>query len=103
MTVFLTKDPQPGSSGTKEPGPPTNSSFVAASYNPRDYQPAHPDDRDGKPAKKGGKGTAKAKGKGKDGTHRCGNCDAPDAKSKCMRCCVEHYCGKECQAVRAGG
>jgi len=26
MTVFLTKDPQPGSSGTKEPGPPTNSS-----------------------------------------------------------------------------
>ena len=87
-----------------EPGPPANSSSAPASYNPRDYQPAHPDDRDGggdgKPAKKGGK----AKGKGKDdGTFRCGNCDAPDAKRKCMRCCVERYCGKECQAVRAGG
>ena len=82
-----------------EPGPPSNSS-APASYDPRDYQPAHPDDRDGgdgKPTKKGGKG----KTKGKGGTHRCGNCDAPDAKSKCNGCGVEHYCGKECQAVRA--
>ena len=87
-----------------EPGPPANSSSTAATYDPRDYQPPHPDDRvgggDGKAARKGGKG----KGKGKDdGTFRCGNCDAPDAKRKCMRCCVERYCGKECQAVRAGG
>ena len=99
-----------------EPGPSSNSSnsssstnATAASYDPREYQPAHPDDRDGNPTKPG-KGKAKAKGKGgadgkakNDGTHRCGNCDAPNAKRKCMRCCVERYCGKECQAVRAGG
>ena len=94
-----------------EPGPPPNSSSstTAASYDPRGYQPPHADDRDGgagKRTKKGGKakGTSKAKGKGNDdGAYRCGNCDAPDAKRKCMRCCVERYCGKECQAVRAGG
>ena len=100
-----------------EPGPPSPSpSFAAAaaSYDPREYQPAHPDDRggDGKPAKKGGgaKGKAKGKdgadGKGKgegnddNGTHRCGNCDAPDAKSKCKGCGVEYYCNRECQTVR---
>ena len=95
-----------------EPGPSSNSSnssssaaTAAASYDPREYQPAHPDDRDGNPTKAGkglGKGKGGADGKGKDdGTHRCGNCDAPNAKRKCMRCCVERYCGKECQAVRA--
>ena len=90
-----------------EPGPPSNasSSTAAASYDPREYQPAHPDDRDGNPTKPGkdkGKGKGGADGKGKDdGTHRCGNCNAPNAKRKCMRCCVERYCGKECQAVRA--
>jgi hypothetical protein len=54
-------------------------------------------------------GGAKAKGKSKGGakakdddTHRCGNCDAPDAKSKCMRCCVEYYCSRECQKVSEG-
>ena len=88
-----------------EPDPPSNSS-APASYDPRDYQPPHPDDRaggDGKPTQKGGKGpgSAKGKGKGKDGTHRCGNCDAPDAKRKCMGCGVERYCGEECQKVRA--
>ena len=80
---------------------------------PREYQPPHPDDRgaDGKPTKKGGgaKGKAKAKatdsaeGKGKaaeDGdAHRCGNCDAPDAKSKCKGCGVVYYCNRECQKV----
>ena len=97
-----------------EPGPPseTSSSSAAAttppSYDPRVYQPPHPDDRDGadgKPTKKGAKGKAKAKGEGKakgdDGTHRCGNCDAPDAKRKCNGCGVERYCGEECQKVRA--
>ena len=70
---------------------------------------------DGKPTKKGGgaKGKAKAKGEGEEGascegnrnddaTHRCGNCDAPDAKSKCKGCGVEYYCGRECQTVRLG-
>ena len=41
-----------------EPGPPSSSSAssAAAPYDPREYQPAHPDDRggEGKPAKKGG-------------------------------------------------
>ena len=97
-----------------EPGPPSSklsSSSAPASYDPRVYQPPHPDDRadggDGggnKPTKKKGKGKGKgsAKGKGEDdGTHRCGNCDAPDAKCTCKGCGVERYCGKECQAVRA--
>ena len=111
-----------------EPGPPSPSSAssaAAAPYDPREYQPAHPDDRggDGKPAKKGGGGKGKGKGgakskakggaegksktgaKGKaegdedDATHRCGNCDAPDAKRKCKGCGVEYYCGRECQTV----
>ena len=105
-----------------EPGPPSSSPSAAAAapapYDPREYQPAHPDDRggDGKPAKKGGgaKGADKGEGengkegKGKadeddgDATHRCGNCDAPDAKSKCKGCGVEYYCGRECQTVRLG-
>ena len=85
-----------------EPGPPSGS--TPPSYDPRLYQPPHPDDRgDGTPTKKGGgsKGKGKAKGEGKGGTHRCANCDAPDAKRKCSRCCVEYYCGHECQKVRA--
>ena len=103
-----------------EPGPPSPSSSsataAAAPYDPREYQPAHPDDRggDGKPTKKGGgkakgKGGAKSKAKGgakgkaegdeDDATHRCGNCDAPDAKRKCKGCGVEYYCGRECQTV----
>ena len=103
-----------------EPGPPSgpSSSSVAAPYDPRSYQPPHPDDRGGggggggKPTKKKGggatsKGDGKGDGKGKgdakgakgDGTHRCGNCDAPDAKSKCKGCGVEYYCNRECQKV----
>ena len=100
-----------------ETGPPSPSSSSSAAtvgpYDPREYQPAHPDDRggDGKPSKKGAKGKAKAKAKAKggaegkaeggedDATHRCGNCDAPDAKRKCKGCGVEHYCGRECQTV----
>ena len=94
-----------------EPGPPSNSPAAAAAvpYDPRVYQPPHPDDRDGadgKPTKKGAKGETKGKksdgkAKGNDGTHRCGNCDAPDAKRKCNGCGVERYCGEECQKVRA--
>ena len=97
-----------------EPGPPSSSPSSAAAappYDPREYQPAHPDDRggDGKPSKKkggGAKGKAKAKGGAEgtakddhDGAHRCGNCDAPDAKSKCKGCGVEYYCNRECQTV----
>jgi hypothetical protein len=101
-----------------EPGPltsaPSSTFAAAASYDPREFQAPHPDDRGG--AGGGGEptkakklhGGAKGKGKGKGGakakdddTHRCGNCDAPDAKSKCMRCCVEYYCGRECQKVSA--
>ena len=72
----------------------------------RVYQPPHPDDRSGgggggKLTKKGGGSKGKGKGKGDDGTHRCGNCDAPDAKRKCNGCGVERYCGEECQKVRA--
>jgi hypothetical protein len=78
---------------------------ASTTYVPREYQPAHPDDRDGNPTKAGkgkGKGKGGADGKGKDdGTHRCGNCNLPNAKSKCKGCGVERYCGKECQAVRA--
>ena len=84
---------------------------ATTSYDPREYQPLHPDDRGGgghgKPAKKTQKGSAamgKGKGKGKgnedgDGAHRCGNCDAPEAKLKCKGCGVEHYCNRECQTV----
>ena len=80
-----------------EPGPPSGSTSTTSSYDPREYQPSHPDDR-GKPTKKG-----KGKDKGKDdkATHHCGNCDAPDANRKCTGCGVEYYCGKECQTVRA--
>ena len=89
-----------------EPGPPSGTS-TPPSYDPRVYQPPHPDDRDGtdgKPTKKDAKGKGKkgdGKAKGDDGTHRCGNCDAPDAKRKCNGCGVERYCGEECQKVRA--
>ena len=93
-----------------EPGPPSSnssSSTATGPYDPHVYQPPHPDDRDGtdgKPTKMSAKGKAKkgdGKGKGNDGTHRCGNCDAPDAKRKCNGCGVERYCGEECQKVRA--
>ena len=104
-----------------EPGPPSgpSSSSVAAPYDPREYQPPHPDDRgggdSGKATKKKGKAKSKlatAKGgadsaKSKaaeddDGAHRCGNCDAPDAKRKCKGCGVESYCNRECQTVGLG-
>ena len=104
-----------------EPGPPSPSlspavtAGAAAAYDPREYQPPHPDDRggDGKPAKKGGGAKGKGKGEGgkegtaknedEDGTtHRCGNCDAPDAKRKCKGCGVEYYCNRECQTVGLG-
>ena len=60
--------------------------------------------------KKGAKGNVTGEGaaKGKeedeeedDGAYRCGNCDAPDAKSKCKGGGVVYYCSRECQTVRA--
>ena len=99
-----------GAAEEPEPEPGPSGSRSTPSYDPRVYQPPHPDDRgDGTPTKKGGgakgKGKGKAKGKAKakgdEATHRCANCDAPDAKRKCKGCGVESYCGKECQAVRA--
>ena len=99
-----------------EPGEPPSITAAAATYDPREYQPAHPDDRGGggggKKATKGkgkgntkageseGEGEGRAKGNVDDATHRCGNCDAPDAKSKCKGCGVEYYCNRECQKVR---
>ena len=97
-----------------DPPPPATAAAAAATYDPREYQPPHPDDRGGKPTKKkGGGATAKGDGDGKgkggakgaaedDGTHRCGNCDAPDAKSKCKGCGVEYYCNRECQTGGLG-
>jgi len=99
-----------------EPDPPPSATAAAAAapYDPRKYQPPHPDDRGGKPSKKkGGSATAKGGGKGDgkgskggakgppkdDDTHRCGNCDAPDAKSKCKGCGVEYYCNRESPSV----
>ena len=93
-----------GAAEESEPEPGPSGSGSAPSYDPRVYQPPHPDDRgDGTPTKKGGgaKGKGKAKGKGGKATHRCANCDAPGAKRKCKGCGVVSYCGKECQAVRA--
>ena len=97
-----------GAAEESEPGPAA-SAAATASYDPRDYQPPHPDDRagaDGKATKKGAGGKAKpSKGKevgakGKEDTHRCANCDAPGAKMKCGRCGVERYCDRDCQKVR---
>ena len=111
-----------GKGAAEEPEPEPDPLLSAtAPYDPREYQPPHPDDRGGggggKPStKKGGAGMKGAKdkidreskgaAKGKssedeedDGTHRCGNCDAPDAKSKCKGCGVEYYCNRECQTV----
>ena len=99
-----------------EPDPAPSATAAAAAtaaYDPREYQPPHPADRGGKPSKKKGDGaTAKAKGDGEgeggesgakgDGTHRCGNCDEPDAKRKCKGCGVEYYCNRECQTVGLG-
>jgi len=120
----------PHTAASSAPTAAAAAAAAAASYDPREYQ-VHPDDRgggggggDGKLTKKkkggGGKKGAedkakgegaekeKDKGKGKeedeegdDGTHRCGNCDALDAKSKCKGCGVEYYCNRECQTVRA--
>ncbi len=76
------------------------------------------EDRGGKPKARSPRKAAapRPKGEGKgggakdkgtedddDGTHRCGNCDAPGAKSKCTRtrCCFECCCDRECQKVSA--
>ena len=67
-----------------EPGPPS-------SYDPRDYQLVQEN-----LTKKGGGNKAKSE----DDAHRCANCFAPDAKSKCGGCGVEWYCGRDCQKVR---
>ena len=105
-----------------EPGPPPSSSSTsttvgaaAASYDPRAFQPPHPDDRsDGsggggptKATKGKGKGKAKAKAKGdasakdKGGVNldRCGNCDAEGALRACKQCGAKAYCGESCQRV----
>ena len=102
-------EPEPGPP-SPSPSPSPSAAAAAPPYDPREYQPAHPDDRggDGKPSKKGdgAKGKAKggAEGTAKDdddgGAHRCGNCNASNAKRKCKGCGVEYYCNRECQTVR---
>ena len=104
-----------------EPGPPsspsTTATGTAAAYDPRVYQPPHPDDRgDGgggggggptKATKGGAKGTGKtsATAKGKDGVglDRCGNCDAEGVLRACKQCGAKAYCGESCQRVSGSG
>ena len=50
----------------------------------------------------GAEGKLKANAEDDGDSHRCGNCDAPDAKSKCKGCGVEYYCNRECQTVGLG-
>ena len=103
-----------GTGGAAEPEPePPRATQPAATYNVRDYQ--NPDAGAAQDLAKPSKGKSKAKGKAgegegqgegrakgdeDDGAHRCGNCDAPDAKSKCKGCGVGYYCNRECQKVR---
>ena len=83
---------------------------LAAAYDPRVYQPPHPDDRGdggGGGPTKANKGGAKGKGKtsttakGKDGVDlgRCGNCNAEGALRACEQCGAKAYCGDSCQQV----
>ena len=57
-------EPEPGDA------PPSSSSATTTTYDPRDYQPPHPDDRggaDGKATKKGAGGKAKPSTEGQGG------------------------------------
>ena len=116
-TASDTMSSRKGAAEEPEPEPDGASSSPpsAASYDPSVYQPPHPDDRGGKKkksattkprtkstktAKNKTEDTAKGKEEDDDGSHRCANCDKPGAKSKCGRCGVEWYCGRECQKVR---
>ena len=107
-----TRESSNNKGAAEEPEPPPSPSLSsAASYDPREYQPPHPDDRDndGLPSKvTKGKDTTEggtkdkqgaAKGKGAKDPTRCSNCDAKGAVRKCKRCGVEAYCSEECQRV----
>ena len=107
-------EPEPGEPPSTTNTTTATAAATAVTYDPREYQPAHPDDcgggGGGKKTTKGksnsnaraGQGEGRVKGEEDDGTHRCGNCDAPDAKSKCKGCGVEYYCNRECQTVGLG-
>ena len=100
-----------------EPGelPSTTTTTAAATYDPREYQPVHPDDRGGSGGggKKATKGKSKGKGKAKSdddaganakdkdgaGLDRCGNCDAEGALRACKQCGAKAYCSESCQRV----
>ena len=102
-------EPEPG----EPPSTTTTTTAAAATYDPREYQPAHPDDRGGG-GKKATKGKGKGKGKGKAksdnaganakakdcvGLDRCGNCDAEGALRACKQCGAKAYCSESCQRV----
>ena len=100
-------EPEPG-----EPPSTTNTTAAAAAtYDPREYQPAHPDDRGGgRSGKKATKGKGKAEAKSDDaganakdkdgvGLDRCGNCDAEGALRACKQCGAKAYCSENCQRV----
>ena len=82
---------------------PSRGSAALATYDPRQYQNPHPDDRDD-----GGAGKSKSKNKAKaskdtsgkaaaDGSHCCYHCGTAGAKSCCGGCHRAWYCGHACQ------
>ena len=103
-----TRESSNNKGAAEEPSPsPSSSSAAAPSYDPREYQPPHPDDRDndGLPSKvtKGNATTEGGdKGKDKDGIKLCGWCEKEGAPLRCAQCKSEWYCDKECQKVSAG-
>ena len=102
-----TRESSNNKGAAEEPEPPPSPSPSSASYDPREFQPPHPDDRDndGLPSKvtKGNATTeGGAKGKDKDGVKVCGWCEKEGAPLRCAQCKSEWYCDKECQKVSAG-
>ena len=110
------EEPEPELGPQSSPSTTTTGAAAAATYDPRVYQPPHPDDRGDSGGGGGGptkatKGGAKGKGKGnagvkdKDGVglDRCGNCNAEGDLRACKQCGAKAYCGESCQRVSGSG